>query len=100
MDYDLEYKIEVKKEEEHESLFKWYIAQIDDEGKEVGFLTNKSIPWFWTEYFIFKNLRNKMLIKYSSFLFDSPFSSKTRVARCLLSVPPVNRTNLRLQGRP
>jgi hypothetical protein len=56
MENDLEYKIEVRKEEEHKTLYEWYIAEIDDEGEEVGFLTNKSIPFLWTNFFRFKNL--------------------------------------------
>ena len=66
MDYDLEYKIEVRKEEKNKVLYEWYIAQIDDEGKEVGLVTKKCIPFQGLASVIFKNISYTSTIEINS----------------------------------
>ena len=55
MEYNLDYKVEVRKEDEFKSLFEWYIAEIDNDGNDLGF-GEKLVPFEWGSYFKFKNL--------------------------------------------
>ena len=56
MSQNLEYELDIRKADKHKNLYSWYITQLNDNGEEVGFLTDKCIPFEGLVSFIFKNI--------------------------------------------
>jgi hypothetical protein len=53
---NLEYKVELKKEDELKTLYTWYINEIDQDGNVVKKLLEKFIPYRWRISFKIKNI--------------------------------------------
>lgn len=54
MDYRFDRGLKLCKEEEYESLYPWFIQEIDHSGRPIG---SKLIPWQWSFRFKFSSLR-------------------------------------------
>lgn len=53
---NLDYKLELKKEDEYENLYTWYITELDQDGNESTKLLNKFIPYPWSVSFQIKSI--------------------------------------------
>lgn len=56
METKLEYKLDLKKEDEFKTLYSWFISEVDQEGNVIGGFTEKCIPYPWTVNFQIKNI--------------------------------------------
>lgn len=59
----LEYKVELKKEDEFETLYSWYISEIDQDKNEIKDSLGKWIPWQWSVDFKIKNITHHTSIE-------------------------------------
>lgn len=83
MGNELEYGIAVKKEEEYTSLYSHYIAEIDENGKEIGG-GDKWIPFHYSIYFITKTISYRSSYKFDNEIIpelEDEASEKTRIKK-------------------